>query len=404
MKKLLAIVLAATMCAAGFAGCGSSESSESSAPASSASDAGSEEASGSSSGTIKVGILAPLTGEVANYGMAARDGAKLYLDQVNANGGINGKQIEIVEYDEKGDATEAVNAFNRMVEDGVTAVIGDVTSKPTIAVAMESVDFNMPMITGTATASDVTSYGDNYFRSCFIDPFQGEKMASYAKEKLEAASAAVIYNNGDDYSKGLHDAFIAKCEELGVEVVGDESYAAGDVDFKSQLTNIMANSPDVLFCPDYYETVSQIAIQAREVGLASTLLGGDGWSSVLSAMTDATAVEGAYFCSGFSLDDTSEMVQTFVTDYNAAYGSDPDMFAAQSYDAAMILCAAIEAAEQTGTEPASDEYKQAIIDAMDATDLDCVTGHITYDELNNPIKDAVILTIKDGNYAFVEKY
>ncbi len=364
----------------------------------------SESNNNSSDGTIKVGIMAPLTGDNAQYGIACRNGAKLYLDQYNEKGGVNGKKIEIVEYDEKGDATEAVNAFNLMVKDGVTAIVGDVTTTPTIAVAIEAADVNMPMITPSATAAEVTSYGNHMFRSCFIDPFQGSKMASYSYEKLGAKTAAIIYDTGNDYSKGLTEAFTSTAKELGLEVVATEGYAKADVDFKSQLTNIAAKNPDVLFCPDYYERIALIAQQAKDAGLNATFVGGDGWDGVLDVVSDTALVEGAYFCSGYSTDDTTPAVQQFLKDYQAAYNEMPNMFAAQAYDAAKILAAALEQAESKGLAVGSDEYKSAIIEAMDATDMDCVTGHITFDENNNPVKDAVIIKITDGKYTFDSKF
>lgn len=354
--------------------------------------------------TIKIGLLAPLTGTVAQYGIAVRNGAMLYIDKVNSDGGINGKKIEVVEYDEKGDETEAVNAYNRLVEDGVTAVIGDVTTAPTIAVAMESVEDNMPIITASATAPAVTSYGNNVFRSCFIDPFQGEKMAQYAKDVLGAKTAAIIYLTGNDYSKGLADAFVEKAGEVGIEIVATEGYAEGDKDFKAQLTNIASKNPDVLFCPNYYEDDGLIVTQAKEVGLTTQFLGGDGWDGVVK-YADAAVLEGAIYCSGYAPGSTDETIK-FAEDYKAAYGEDvPNMFAVTAYDAAILLVNAIKTVEEKGGMTAgSDEYKQAVIDAMENTDLDGVTGHYTFDENNNPIKSAAIIKIVNGEGVFDRQF
>ncbi|SMC55373.1 ABC transporter substrate-binding protein [Papillibacter cinnamivorans] len=388
-KGLLALALALALCIATLAGCSGGGTAATPTPTAAAPQ------------TIKIGCLAPLTGNVAVYGIAARNGAKLYIDEVNAAGGINGKQIEFIEYDEKGDATEAVNAYNKLVDDGVTAIIGDVTSKPTIAVAQISVEDNMPMISGTATAADVTSYGNNMFRSCFLDPFQGTTMAKFAQEKLGATKVAVIYNTGDDYSKGLAESFTSTATELGMTVVASEGYATGDVDFTAQLTNITTQKPDVLLCPDYYNTVVLIAQQAKSVGLTATLLGCDGWDGVLTVTgNDASAVEGAYFCNHYSTADTSELVQNFLKNYEAAYGETANAFAATTYDAAKILLAGIQAAEDAGLTAGTAEYKQAVIDAMDKTDMDCVTGHITFDENNNPIKSCAIIKIVNGAYSY----
>ena len=407
MKRnhLLSLVLSAALCAGMLAGCNSGTPSGSTG--SSGAAGGSQAASGD---TIKVGILAPLTGDAAQYGIAASNAAKLYFDQLNAAGGVNGKSIEYILLDEKGQAADAVVAYNNLLEQGVTAIVGDVTTAPTIAVAVESASANIPMSTGSATAAAVTVDPDtnavrsNVFRSCFIDPFQGEKMASFSKEKLGAKTAAILFNSNIDYSIGLKDAFIAKAGEIGLEIVATESYADTDVDFKGQLTNINAKAPDVLFCPDYYQKVALIAPQAKEVGLTATFVGGDGWDGAIEAINDTAMIEGAYYCSGFSADDTSEAVQKFLSDYKAAYNSDPNMFAATTYDAAAILADAIKSAEDAGLTAGSDDYKAAVISAVSKTDKDYVTGHFTFDANNDPVKDAVIIKITDGKYTFDCKF
>lgn len=362
--------------------------------------------SGAASGeTIKVGLLAPLTGGVAQYGIAVANGVRLFAKEINANGGINGKQVELVEYDEEGDAAKAVTGYNHLVDEGVVGIVGDVTTGPTVAVVAESQADQMPMITASATAASVTYNAEagtvynNMFRSCFIDPFQGEKMASFASEKLSAKTAAIIYNNGSDYSTGCADAFAAKCADLGINVVATESYAAGAMDFQGQLTNIAAKSPDVLFIPDYYDTIALIAQQARDAGVTATMLGSDGWDSVLTAVTDASLIEGAYYCSGYSTQDTTEAVQTFLKSYQAEYSDEPNMFAAQGYDAAQILFAAIQKADADGKLD-----NETIISYMKATDMDCVTGHVTFDDQNNPQKTAVIINITGGEAKYWGNY
>ena len=404
MKKnrLMAMVLTGAMCVSMLAGCGGGGNAKQ--------EAGKQEAAE----TIKIGMLAPMTGGVAQYGIAVTNGAKMYIDEVNANGGINGKKVEVIIYDEEGDTTKALTGYGSLIDQGVTAIIGDVTTAPTVAVAAESQADNMPLITASATATAVTGQVDadgnvtavypNVFRSCFIDPFQGDKMAAFAKEKLGAAKVAVLYNTGSDYSVGLTEAFIAKAGELGMEVVANEGYSDGAVDFQGQLTNIAAKSPDVLFCPDYYQVIALVAQQAKDAGVTAAMLGGDGWDAVLSVVSDTALLEGAYYCSGYSSQDTTEAVQTFLANYQKKYESEPNMFAAQGYDAAMILLAAVEKAEATGLTAGSDDYKQAVIDAMDATDMDCITGHVTYDEYNNPEKTAVIIKVENGEATFWGKY
>lgn len=395
MKKnrIIALALVFVMCFALLAGCTKKETPASEAP----SEAPSE--------PIKVGVIAPLTGDVATYGIAVRDAVKLYIDTLNDAGGVGGRQVELVIYDDKGDATEATNAYNKLTtSDDVVAIIGSVTSTPTIAVAQISAADNVPMITGTATHPDVTTYGNNMFRSCFLDPFQGTTMVNFAVSQ-GYETAGVIYNMSDAYSTGLYESFVAAAQEKGLEIVATESYGKGDADFKSQLTNIASKSPDCLFVPDYYNTVYMLATQIKEVGMDTVMLGVDGTDGVLAIEgVDASVLEGMYFANHYSTEDPSEIVQNFLAAYEATYNETPNALAALGYDAAMILCGAMEKVSADMTIDSSDECRQAIIAAMDATDMDCVTGHVTYDENNNPQKTCAIIQIVDGAYKLVGKY
>lgn len=352
---------------------------------------------GSDSDTIRIGGLAPLTGDAASYGVAVNNAIQMAVEDINANGGIDGKQIEYIYYDEKGDTTEATNAYNKLVQDDkVVAIIGDVTTKPTLAVAQTSQQDNIPIITATATAAEVTLTGPNIFRACFTDPFQGELMASYASEKLGATKVAVLSDMADDYSSGIAEAFVAKAEELGMQVVADEKYQDGDVDFKSQLTNIKGQNPDVLFLPVYYEDLRLISAQAKEVGVTAQLCGADGWDSVLTDNFDSSVLNGGVFCSQYSTESTDERVQNFISTYKEKYEMDPNMFAVLAYDATNMMAQAISDAGSTDS--------QAIIDAMAALEYDGLTGHMTFDEDRNPKKSAVIVSIQDNVYKFVENY
>lgn len=409
-KRVLALAMAGVMTAGLLAGCGGGTSTESKAPAeSAAAGSGTPAANG---GEILVGVLANTSGDNAVYGNAVQNGVMLYIDQLNEKGGINGKTVKTIAYDEKGDATEAVNAYSRLVDDGITALIGSVLTGPTIAVADETYDSNMPQITASATAAGVTMLDPedenseirtNVFRSCFIDPFQGEKMAEYAKEKLGAATAAVIFETGNDYSEGLKDAFVKKCGELGITVTDQEAYASGDVDFKAQMTNVASSNPDVVFCPNYYEDSGMIVTQARQVGVTGTFLGGDGWGSI-AKYASAEDLEGSVYCSGYAA-GTAEVAQ-FESDYTAKYGEDvPNMFAPLGYDAAMLMCNALKTAEDAGLEAGTDEYKQAVIDAMKATNgLKGVTGTYEFDQYNNPIKSAAMMKLEGGKEVFSEMF
>ena len=394
MKRILALVLVVVLCLGCLAACGS------------------EKTTTTETKTIKIGYLGPLSGAVAQYGIAVQNGVKLYVDHINKAGGINGKQVELVSYDEEGDATKAVTGYNFLMDAGVVGIVGDVTTGPCAAVVAAAYPDNTPMITASATAAHITYNADtdtvytNMFRSCFIDPFQGETMARFAKEVLGAQTAAILYDNQDTYSTGVYEYFVAKANEIGLELVAVESYA-GDkiVDFSGQLTNIVAKDPDILFLPIYYNQVALIATQAADAGLEATMLGVDGWSSVMDAVTDSALVEGAYYCSGYSTDDTSALVQDFLKEYAAAYnGEVSNMFGAQGYDATWILCDAIAKAETSGKTYGSAEYKQAIIDAMKVTDSDYVTGHVSFDSHNDPQKTAAIINITEGTEKFWGSY
>ena len=390
MKKILCFVLAAAM-ALSLAACGNGSN-----------------GNASDGNTIKVGVIANTTGDSSQYGIAVSQGAKLYIKQLNEEGGINGKQIEVVEYDDKGATADAVNAYERMKSDGVTAVIGAVLTNTTLAVADKTYEDNMPQITASATAASVTvldptdensDIRTNVFRACFIDPFQGEKMAEYA-QKLGATKCAVLYDSGNDYAKGVGDAFAAKCEELGIECT-IEGYATGDKDFKAQLTNIKASGAEYIMCPNYLEDVGLIVRQAREQGITAGFLGGDGWSGV-TAYASAEDLEGSYFCSGYALGSNAEFEEAYAAEYKEA---PKQMFEALGYDAALLMCNALKSAEEQSLEAGSDEYKQAVIDAMKATNgLEGVTGTFSFDDQNNPIKSASILQIQGGEEVFVENF
>jgi branched-chain amino acid transport system substrate-binding protein len=381
MKKALALslVLAFCLCGAAFA----------------------------ASGTIKIGVIAPLTGNVAVYGTAVKNGAELYTQVANDAGGLDGQKVELVVYDDKGDPTEALNAYNKLVTaDEVVAIIGPVTSSPTFGVAEASAAENVPCITASATHPDVTKYGKNYFRSCFEDPFQGGAMARFAAEKLGAKTAAVIYDISSAYSTGLFNAFKATGETAGLKVVAAESYGADDVDFNAQLTNIAKQNPDVLFIPEYYNKAYLICTQARKAGIKATFLGVDGTDGVLEIEgADYTVFDGMYFPNPYYPDDPAAIVQNFRKSFELAYGAAPNQFGALGYDAANILYAAIEKASKAGVKiESSPECWQKIIDNMAATDMECVTGHVTFDEKNNPVKDITVLKIQNAKYNFETRY
>lgn len=347
--------------------------------------------------TIKIGGMAPLTGALAIYGVTTTNGAELAVKEINANGGVLGKKIEYVMLDTKGDSTEAVMAYNKLVDEKVAGIIGEVTSKPTLAVAEVAVQDNMPLITPTGTQVDITEVGPNIFRVCFTNPYQGKVLAITSKERLGADTVAVMLNNSSDYSDGIAKAFIEESEKLGMKVMGVEGYSDGDKDFRPQLTKLAAMNPDVILIPEYYEQAALIATQAREVGVKSIFVGSDGWDGIAKTLDQSAyaAIENSYFTNHFSMEDQSEKIQNFLKDYREAYKEDPSAFSALGYDAVYMMKSAIEKAGSTD--------KQKIVDALKGIEYDGVTGYLTFDDHNNPIKAVTVLKIENGKYVFDSK-
>ena len=412
MRKVFCLLLAVVMLLSVMAGCG--EKAESASTETASTETASAETSstetGAASGEITIAFLGNTTGDYAQYGVPVRNAVMMYFDQLNAAGGINGKTVKVLEYDDKGDGVEVVNAYNLAKENGITAVVGSVLTGTTIALADATYEDNMPQITASATATGVTVMEDtgdirtNVFRACFIDPFQGQKMAAYAVEKVGAKTAAVFYETGSDYSEGLKNAFVEEAEKLGLEVVATEAFASGDKDFKAQMTNIAAKAPDVVFCPIYYAEAGQAVSAARQAGCDALFMGGDGFGSVKD-FASAEDLEGTVYCSGYA--PGTESVAQFEKDYCETFDVEevPNMFAPLAYDAAMLMATALASAEEAGLEAGTEEYKQAVIDAIkNMSGVEGITGTYAFDENNNPIKSVAIIELTGGEELFKEMY
>lgn len=371
MKKIIAMLAGATM----MMSCGANQSQE-------------------ESSTIKVGGMGPLTGSAAMYGITVDKGAKLAFEEINANGGVLGKKFEYISLDEKADPIEAVNAYNKLTDKGVVAILGSVTSKPTLAVAELAAQDGIPMITPTGTQINITDAGPNIFRVCFTDPYQGSTLAKFSKDKLGAKTAAIMVNTSSDYSDGIANAFIKQAEKEGIKVVAKEGYSDGDKDFKAQLTKINSENPDILVVPEYYELSALIATQAREIGMKSTFVGPDGWDGIIGALDSSSysVVDNSYFTNHYSTEDSNEKVQSFLKKYREKYNEEPTAFSALAYDTVYVLKNAIDKAGTTD--------KAELTKAIKANDMDGVTGHLTFDENNNPIKAVTIIKVQDGKYIF----
>jgi branched-chain amino acid transport system substrate-binding protein len=342
---------------------------------------------------IRIGGVAPLTGDAATFGVSTKNGYDMAFAEANAKGGILGKPVKLVFADDKGDPAEGATAFTKLIEqDKVSAIIGTVMSKVCLAGAPIAQNARIPMIVTTATNPKITEVGNYIYRASFIDPFQGTVGAKFAFNELKVRKAGCLFDVGNDYTKGLSEYFKATFTLLGGQVVGYEGHATGTSDFKVQLTKLFAASPDLLYVSDYYNDAALIARQARELGFTGPILGGDGWDSPKLAEIGGAAVEGCFFTNHYSPDDVSPVVQAFVKNYKAKYDSIPDAYATLAYVATNIMFDAITRAGST--------EGPAIQAAMDRTDLACVTGQIKFDEHRNPVKSAVIIQIKNGKQVY----
>ncbi len=355
----------------------------------------STETSAASSSTILIGEVGSLTGSEATFGISTHNGIDLALKQINAAGGIGGKQVQVVTIDNQSKNDETALATSKLItQNHVVAVLGEVASSRSLVMAPIAQQNQVPMISPSSTNPKVTQVGDYIFRTSFIDPFQGEVMARFASENLKAKKLAILKDVKSDYSMGLSQFFIEQLKKSGGEIVIEQSYAAGDLDFKSQLTAIRAKSPDAIFVPGYYTEVGLVARQARELGMKMPLLGGDGWDSPKLYEIGGKAIENSYFSNHYSHEDQSPRVQEFVKNYKAAYGATPDGLAAMGFDAMMVLA---EALKKT---PDLDHKK--LRDAIAATkDHPGVTGMLTLNSERNPIKPAVVLKVENNQSKFV---
>jgi branched-chain amino acid transport system substrate-binding protein len=350
---------------------------------------------------IRIGGVAPLTGGSATFGASTRNGCKLAFDELNATGGIDigGTKylINLVFEDDQGSPEVAANAFRKLIDqDEVVAIIGSVMSKCTLAGAPIAQDAGVPVISPTSTNILVTQTGDYIFRACFIDPFQGAVVASFSYNDLKAKTAAVIFDNANDYTKGLAEVFKPSFEKLGGKVVAYESFTGEDqtTDFSAQLTNIKAANPDVIFLAAYYAAAALEAKQARALGITATFVGGDGWDSSELTKLAGEAINGGYFCNHYSPEDPSPINQNYLKKYKEKFGQTPDALATLAYDAALIL---IDSIQRAGSIDGA-----AIRDAIAATNLQVVSGKIIFDENRNPIKSAAIIKVENGKFVFAK--
>jgi branched-chain amino acid transport system substrate-binding protein len=348
---------------------------------------------------IFLGHVTSLTGEQATFGDSTDKGVNLAVAEVNAAGGINGKLITVKTYDDQGKPEEAALAATRLiVQDKVHVLLGEVASSRSLAIAPIADAKGIPQITSASTNPRVTKDGDKtrpyVFRVCFIDPFQGTVMAKFAHGTLHAKKVAILRDVGNDYSVGLADFFAAKFKELGGTIVSDQSYKAGDQDFKAQLTSIKTKAPELIYVPGYYTDVALVGRQARELGIKVPLAGGDGWDSAKLFEIAEGALDGSYFSNHYTHENPAPVIQDFVRKYKETYGATPDALAALGYDAARVALDAIRRSK--------DLSGASIREAIEATKgFTAVTGTITLDADHNPVKSAVVLGIEKNAAKYV---
>jgi len=339
---------------------------------------------------IRIGLVAPLTGDVKTFGESTKNGFTIAIDELNAQGGINGKMVKVYITDDKNDPTESANAGCKLInQDGVKLIIGSVSSKCSIPLSQACQDASVIMITPTSTNPKVTVSDDGLrksyiFRACFIDPFQGSVAAKFATDNLKVKTAAILYDVSNDYVKGLAEFFKDNFTKGGGKIVIYESYTKDDADFSALLTKTKKAHPEILFLPDYYNKVALIAKQARQLGIKSIFMGGDGWDSPDMLKIAGDAIDGGYFTNHYSPDDPRPEVEEWVKKYEAKYGTKPDALATLSYDATQLLIKAIKQANSD--DPA--KVREAL---QNIRNFNSVSGNISLDEFGNPIKSAVIL-------------
>ena len=353
--------------------------------------------------TIKVGLNYELSGNVASYGTDLSDGVEMALEEINANGGVLGKQIEVVKMDNTSDSTEAANISTRLItRENVVTILGPATSGNTKGAIPPAQENKIPLVSASATADDVTvdSNGkvrDYIFKTCFSDSYQGVTMANFAYNDLKFAKAAVLVENTSDYSKGIAANFKDELAKLGGTIVSEEAYQSKETDFKAVLTNIKAANPEVLLVPGYYEEVGLIIRQARELGINVPVLGGDGYDSPdILDLAGPDALNDVYYTNHYSPMDTAKDVVAFREAFSEKFNREPGAFHAMGYDLGYFFADAVERAGEATPEK--------IRDAMEATvDFKGITGTLSIDEFHNSVKAVTILELVDGEPTFLKK-
>jgi branched-chain amino acid transport system substrate-binding protein len=356
-----------------------------------------QKAGGDNANEIVIGQVASLTGDTATFGVSADEGVRLAVDEINAGPKVLGKTIRLQTLDDSSKSDEAKTATEKLINsDHAVAIIGEIASSRSIAMAPICQDAKVPMLSPGSTNPKVTEVGDFIFRACFIDPFQGKAMAEFALNNLKLRKFAVLYAVNSDYSVGLKDYVEQAVKAGGGQIAMELGYSEkSDKDFRSQLTKIRDVNPDAIFVTGYYQEAGLIARQARDLGITVPLIGGDGWDSDQLVKVGKEAINGCYFTNHYSPDEKRPEVEAFVNAYKAKYkGKVPDAMAILGYDAMRLMAHAINQAGSTDG--------QKIRDALAATkDYQAAAGTITMDANRNPKKRIVVIKIVNGQFTYV---
>ena len=393
MKKLVSLALAAVL-AVSAVGCGSSSDSSSST----ADSAQSTEAAADGA-TFKIGGIGPITGGAAIYGQAVMNAAQMAVDKINADGGINGYQVEFRFEDDEHDAEKSVNAYNTLKDWGMQMLVGATTSKPCIAVSSETANDNMFQLTPSGSAVESIAPA-NAFRVCFSDPNQGTASAQYIGENKLANKVAVIYNSSDVYSSGIYQTFATEAANQGFEVVAAEAFTEDSkTDFSVQLQKAKEAGAELVFLPIYYTEASIILTQANTMGYDPMFFGCDGMDGILGVENfDTSLAEDLMLLTPFVADAQDEKTQAFVSEYKEKFNDTPNQFAADTYDAMLIIK---EAAEKAGVTPdmSVSDICEAMKTAMTEITFDGLTGEgMTWSADGEPAKAPKAMKIVDGAY------
>lgn len=344
---------------------------------------------------ILVGEYGSMTGGEATFGVSTNKGVRLAIEEFNSAGGVKGKTIKLITLDDQGKAEEAASVVTRLItQEKVVALIGEVASGRSLAAGPIAQKNGIPMISPSSTNPKVTEIGDNIFRVCFIDPFQGTVMAKFTSENLKLKKVAILRDVNSPYSVGLADFYASKFKELGGQIVTDQSYSTGDIDFKAQLTQIRSTNPEAIFIPGYYTEVGLIARQARQLGIKVPMMGGDGWDSSKLAEIGGEAINGSYFSNHYTTESQDPAVIDFNKKFKAKYNEVPDGLAAMGYDAAKVLIEAIKRAPEYTAKMIRDEIAKT-------KDFAGVTGKITLNEKRDAVKSAVVVQVNGATNKFV---